>query len=65
MGEPINIHIQSLINMIQENNRVITTKKGKGKQPSFCVNRERVITIYGEKDRLKGYLIEIQTSHTT
>ena len=27
-GEPVNIHIQSLINIIHENNRVITTKKG-------------------------------------
>ena len=27
-GEPGNLHIQSLINIIQENNRVITTKKG-------------------------------------
>ena len=27
-GEPVNIHIQSLINIIQDNNRVITTKKG-------------------------------------
>ena len=27
-GEPVNIHIQSLINIIQENNWVITTKKG-------------------------------------
>ena len=27
-GEPVNVYIQSLINMIQENNRVITTKKG-------------------------------------
>ena len=27
-GEPVNIHIKSLINIIQENNRVITTKKG-------------------------------------
>ena len=27
-GEPVNIHIQSLINIIQENNRVITPKKG-------------------------------------
>ena len=27
-GEPVNIHIQSLINIIKENNRVITTKKG-------------------------------------
>ena len=27
-GEPVNIHIQSLINIIQKNNWVITTKKG-------------------------------------
>ena len=27
-GEPVNIDIQSLIHIIQENNRVITTKKG-------------------------------------
>ena len=26
--EPVHIHIQSLINIIQENNWVITTKKG-------------------------------------
>ena len=30
IGEPFNIHIQSLINIIQENNRVITNKKGRG-----------------------------------
>ena len=29
-GEPVNIHIQSLINMILDNNRVIITKKGQG-----------------------------------
>ena len=28
IGEPVNIHIQSLINIMQENNRLITTKKG-------------------------------------
>ena len=28
LGEPFNIYIQSLINIIQENNWVITTKKG-------------------------------------
>ena len=28
LGEPVNIHIQSVINIIQENNWVITTKKG-------------------------------------
>ena len=33
--------------MIQENNRIITTKKGKGKLPLFCGNIERVILIYG------------------
>ena len=27
-GEPVNINIQSLINIIQEKNRAITTKKG-------------------------------------
>ena len=27
-GEPVNIHIQPLINIIQENNRLITIKKG-------------------------------------
>ena len=29
-GETVNIHIQSLINMIEENNCAITTKKGQG-----------------------------------
>ena len=28
-GESVNIHIQSLINIIQDNSRVITTKKGQ------------------------------------
>ena len=45
-GEPFNIHIQSIINIIQENNLVITTKKGKGKLPLFCGNGERVNPIY-------------------
>ena len=45
-GEPVNIYIQSLINIIQENNWFITTKNGKGKLPFLCVNVERVITIY-------------------
>ena len=27
-GEPVNIHIQPLINIMHENNWVITTKKG-------------------------------------
>ena len=35
------------MNIIQENNWVITTKKkGKGKLPIFCGNIERVIPIY-------------------
>ena len=38
-GEPINIYIQPLINIMQENNRVITTKRGKDKLPLFCGNR--------------------------
>ena len=48
-GEPVYIHIQSLINIIQEKNWVITTKKGKGKLPLFCGNGERVIPIYAEE----------------
>ena len=28
-GETVNIHMQPLINIIQDNNRGITTKKGK------------------------------------
>ena len=27
-GKPVNIYVQSLINIIQEKNRLITTKKG-------------------------------------
>ena len=34
------------MNIIQENNRVLTTKKGKGKLPLFCINEKRVIPIY-------------------
>ena len=44
--EPVNINIQSLINIIQDNNWVITNKKGKGKLPLFSGNRERVNSIY-------------------
>ena len=44
--EPVNMHMQSFINIIQENNRVITTKKGKGKLPLFNGNIERVIVVY-------------------
>ena len=37
-GEPVNISMQSLINIIQENNWVNTTKKGKGKLTLFFGN---------------------------
>ena len=46
-GKPVNIHIQLLISIIWDNNKVITTKKDKGKFPLFDGNGERVITIYG------------------
>ena len=36
-GEPVNIPIQSLINIIQYKNWVITTKKGECKLPYFVV----------------------------
>ena len=45
-GEPVSIHIQKLINIIQENNWVITTKKSKGELPLFWGNGEQVIPIY-------------------
>ena len=45
-GEPVNIHIQLLINITQEKNWVITTNKGLGKSPLFCGNGEWVIPIY-------------------
>ena len=44
--EPVNIHIKSLINIIQEKNWVITAKKGKITLPLLCGNVERLITIY-------------------
>ena len=46
-GEPVNRHMKSLINTIQDRNRVITTKNGKVKLPLLCSNGERVIPIYG------------------
>ena len=45
--EPVNIQIQSLINMMQESNWVITTKTSNGKLLLFCGNVERLITTYG------------------
>ena len=44
--EPVNIHIQSLLNIMQKKNKVITIKKGRGKLPLFCGNGELVIPIY-------------------
>ena len=35
--ELFNKHIKELINIIQENNKVITVKEGKGKFPLFVV----------------------------
>ena len=67
-SEPININIQPLMNIIQDNNRVITTKNGKGKLPLFCGNREQVIPIYARKesDNNPGYVVsvdQLQSSH--
>ena len=45
-GEPVNIYIQSLINIMDDKHLVITTKRGKGKLPLFCGNEEWVIPIY-------------------
>ena len=42
-GEPVNIHIQKIINIIQDNNRVITNKKGRGKLSLFFGNRAQVL----------------------
>ena len=51
-GKPVNIHLQLLINIIQENNWIITTKNGKGKLPLFNGEGERVITVYSYLDLL-------------
>ena len=37
-GEPFNIHIQSLINIMQEKIGQLPPKKGKGKLTLFCGN---------------------------
>ena len=42
----VNLHIQSILNIKQEGNWVITTKIYKGKSPIFCGNGERVIPMY-------------------
>ena len=61
-GEPVNIHIQSLTNIIQDNNWVITRKKDKGKLPLFCGNGKWVIPIYAcRKLNLRGQAIWLHT----
>ena len=52
-GEPVNIHIQSLINIIQEKKWVITTKDSEGKLPLFCSNRSWVIPVYVTREGIK------------
>ena len=52
-GEPVNIHMQPLINIIQYKDRVIITKKVEDNLPLFCGNGERVTPIYDKKDRIK------------
>ena len=47
LGEPVNIHIQQLINIIQEKIWELPLKKGKGELPLFRGNVERVNPIYG------------------
>ena len=49
-GELVNIHIQSLIPIIQYNNFIITKKNGKGKFLIFCGSGYFVIPIYDLKD---------------
>ena len=55
-GEPINIHIQPLINSMQEENWLITTKKDKGKLSLFCGNGEQVIPIYDQGGVKREYV---------
>ena len=43
---PVNIHTQSLINIIREKIGSVSPKKGKGKLPLFHSNGEREIPIY-------------------
>ena len=54
-GEPFNIHIQSSINIIQEKNWLITTKKGKVKLPLSGGDGEQMIPIYVKN--MTNYLV--------
>ena len=57
--------MQSSINIIQENNSLIITKKGHVKLPLFCGNGKQVITNYGwYKELPKTFLsVIIDTTH--
>ena len=44
------------MNIIQEDNWVTTTKKGKGKLPLFCLNVERGIPIYAYQYTVEFFL---------
>ena len=59
--EPVNIHIRSIINIIQENNWFITTKNGKVKLPLFRSNGEQVITFYVERRIVIFFLVSALT----
>ena len=63
--EPVNIHIKSLITIIQEKNWVITTKKVKGKLPFFHGNKKRVIPIYGRKYTEVAVHPKVTSTHIT
>ena len=57
------------MNIIQKNNLLITTKKGKGKLPLFSGDVERLIPIYGRQmslDMESGYwqILVHHASHT-
>ena len=47
--EPVNIHMPLLLNIIQENNRVVITQKVRGKLTLFCGNRKLLFPIYGPR----------------
>ena len=49
------------MNIIQDNNWITTTKKGKGNLPLFRGNGERVNPIYGEGDVRNILTIRVKT----
>ena len=48
------------MNILQDNNRVINKKKGKGELPLFHGNVERVIPIYGHGQVLQLWIKLLQ-----